>query len=267
VTADRRLRIATFNAGIHPEWFPHVPERRSALIDELSALPADVVVLQEVWLAEDRRRVVDGVRYPHVVEADPLPSRPGGWAADGACGQVVLSRLPLESARVVELPGSLVRRAAVMARVGGVTLVATHLTADLAQAEHPEPGGWAGEHRSQVEVLLDLIEEIEGPVVLAGDLNCGPERGGLAPEFGASYHRLRAAFDANPYLDRADPRCTWCPDNPLVDHPQAAVIDHVLVSGRTPLAAERILDRPIPVDGGTTPLSDHYGVLVTLEAG
>ena len=41
MSGSRRLRVATFNAGIHPEWFPHVEARRSALIDRLASLPAD----------------------------------------------------------------------------------------------------------------------------------------------------------------------------------------------------------------------------------
>jgi endonuclease/exonuclease/phosphatase family metal-dependent hydrolase len=257
-----RLRVATFNAGIHPEWFPEVPQRRAALIDALAGLPADVVALQEVWLAEDRSLVGEG--FPHVVEADPLPVRPGGWAADGASGLMLLSRISPDSVRVVPLASSLVRRAVILTEIAGVTFLATHLTANLSHAEHPEPGGWAYEHRTQVEFILGLVEEIEGPVILAGDLNCGPERGHLAAEFGTSYDLLRGAFEANPLADRADPPCTWCPDNPMVDFPAAAVIDHVLVSGCSPLGAERIFDDPIPVEGGSSPLSDHYGVLVTL---
>jgi endonuclease/exonuclease/phosphatase family metal-dependent hydrolase len=263
---SERLRIVTFNAALHPDWFPFVPERRRALIEALAASAADVVALQEVWIAGDRRSIRDGAGFPFVVEPDPLPAAEGFWAAEGASGIMLLSHRRLRSVRILPLPSTLVRRALVVAELEGAvpaTVITTHLSADLRQAEHPDPGGWAAEHRRQVDVLVESAASIEGPVILAGDLNCGPARGSLKPELADSYAVLRGGFGVNPYLDQDDPACTWCPDNPLVAFPAPTVIDHVMASGLVPVAAERVFDGPLLVESGTisTRLSDHYGVL------
>lgn len=88
----------------------------------------------------------------------------------------------------------------------------------------------------------------------------------------ASCAGVPGAGFSNPYVERDDPPCTFCADNPLVggaDDDASVIIDHVLVCdlpGST--SAERILDEPITVDGPDGPtesrLSDHYGVVVEL---
>ena len=225
-----------------------------------------MVALQEVWTEPLRDRLGAGP-FPHVVTADPMPHDGEPWAAEGATGVMLLSHRALTDVRVLELAGTLVRRAIIVAGVGPVTLITTHLTAYLRNAEHPDPGGWPGETAAQGRRLVELAGEIPGPVVLAGDLNCGPATAGLVGEMEDAYHLIRAGFEVNPYLDGPDPECTWCPHNPMVTVGDHGVIDHVMATGLQPIGARRILDAPVTLpDGTATPLSDHYGVLVEFEA-
>jgi len=259
-----RLRIATFNAGLHPEWFPYVDERAALLTDALTGLEADVVALQEVW-TEPLQRLV-GSAYPHSVSADPLPPAAGAWAAGGATGVMLLSREPFDDVAVVELDGLLLRRAVLTVRIGSVTIMATHLTAYLRNAEHPDPLGWPGENQAQGRRVIELAAGVPGPLVLAGDLNCGPPGPGLIGEMEESYRTIRSAFELNPYLEGPAPQCTWCPGNPMVTVGDHGVIDHVMARGLRSAGSRRIFDRPVVLpDGTATPLSDHYGVLVEFE--
>jgi endonuclease/exonuclease/phosphatase family metal-dependent hydrolase len=61
------LALATFNAGLAPNFVPYATERVGPIVEALSALDADVVCLQEVWLPEDIEALVDGTKaaFPH----------------------------------------------------------------------------------------------------------------------------------------------------------------------------------------------------------
>ncbi len=255
------LRVATFNAGLHPDWFHHTDERAELLVEALAGLEADVVALQEVWTGPFRDRI--SVGWPGVaVAADPMPPDDRPWAAEGATGIMLLTRRQPDEIRVVELDGTLMRRAVIAVRIGPVVILTTHLAAYLRHAEHPDPAGWPGENLAQGRRILELTAEVSGPVVLAGDLNCGPSGPGLVAEMDASYQAIRSGFDTNPYLEQSAPPCTWCPDNPMVTVGDHGVIDHVMARGLRPAGTRRIFDEPVILpNGSATPLSDHYGVL------
>ena len=108
--------------------------------------------------------------------------------------------------------------------------------------------------------------------VLLGDMNCGPAiPPDIAGEFEDTFAKFGEAGLVSPYLALPAPPCTWCMDNPLTDSETSRVIDHVLLQGapaEVGAVAARILDDVISVEGenGTqeVPLSDHYGVAVTV---
>jgi endonuclease/exonuclease/phosphatase family metal-dependent hydrolase len=266
------VRVVTFNTGLLRGGVPYAAERAGPVAAAIAALDADVVSLQELWEDADRTAVIEAAagRFPHAVAADPLEPLPGDWGFAGNTGVAVISRLPILETAVISLESSIVRRVVLRAIVatgtGPVTILATHLTAWLRSVAHAAgPGGWSGEHRAQCERIADLARSIDGPVVLAGDLNCGPARGGV-PELPGSYGVLRAAFEFSPYADDPDSRCTWCAGNPLVHEEADTIIDHVMSSGIAPLRWERVLDRPLDLpDGSEGRVADHYGVAVDFE--
>jgi endonuclease/exonuclease/phosphatase family metal-dependent hydrolase len=264
------VRVVTFNAGLIEILIPHAVARRDLLAGALPALGADVLALQEVWEADDLEALTETLAPTHtVMAADPLPAVPGDWVQDGRCGVVLATSLPVMSVEVVPLESFLVRRAAIVADVetprGEVRVIATHLAADIPPVDHPGAGGWEGEHRAQVETVVDMAGD--GPVVLAGDLNCSPTLPGLRGEFEAGYTRLVEAFPRSVYVEQGEPMCTFCSSNPLQPYETSTLIDHVLAAGIDgPATARRILDEPVAIAGKEVRLSDHYGLETVFEA-
>ena len=267
------ITVATFNAGLLDGFIPHARGRAEAIADRLSSLDADLVALQEVWTEPDRERLAKASPLAHAIRADPLAGDPSGYAVEGATGIMLLSRWPFLATSIVALPSYFARRGAIVAEVdapaGPITVIATHLAADIRNVEHRDPTGWEGEHRKQVRQILRLTAEAAGPVILAGDLNCGPLRSDGHAEFLSNYEMLRAGFETSAFADDPASPCTWCADNPLVPFETSSILDHVMESGFTPLEWRRVLDEPVTVDGDDGPvrttLSDHYGVAVTLQ--
>ncbi|MDX1689506.1 MAG: endonuclease/exonuclease/phosphatase family protein [Acidimicrobiia bacterium] len=268
------IGVATYNTGLLDGFIPHAAGRRGAIAERLERLDADLVALQEVWSAPDRDVLTDASPLRHGTAADDHLDPEPGYALDGSTGLLLRSRWPLLTTSVVTLPSYFTRRAVVVAEVDGpvgpFTVLATHLAADIRNVEHPGAEGWAGEHRAHVQTVLRLAAEAAGPVILVGDLNCGPERAGRDPEFPENYDLLRSGFESSAYADDPEAPCTWCPDNPLVHFERATVLDHVMESGFHPVSWRRIFDRPVTVEGDEgatlTTLSDHYGVLVRLRS-
>lgn len=118
----------------------------------------------------------------------------------------------------------------------------------------------------------ELLERLptDRPLVLAGDLNSGPE---LSP---AAYDRLTRSFtDTHTALEVESPGGTCCHDADLrnEDAQLASRIDAILYrGGLEPTAIQRVGTDPadravIERDGETIPLwpSDHAGVVATFE--
>lgn len=84
---------------------------------------------------------------------------------NGTLGQAVLSRVPIESARVIELPTYVNRCAALVVtlRVAGkpVTIYAVHLTDQLA----------TDQRLRQIRPVLEDARDLPTPVIIAGDFN------------------------------------------------------------------------------------------------
>ncbi len=199
----------------------------------------------------------------------------GYFAYGGSNGLMLLSRKPLGSPAVFDLSeqSTLNRRAVLKATAtlqNGVEVVVgcAHLAADLTKTA-PYPGKyatWGDENRAQAEAVLRHFDDVEQPVVLAGDFNCSllALTHGVMEELAGSCR----AFEAHGYADAADafdPRCTFCDDNPLAGVTQSERLDHIFVRDLKAISAERIIDRVFDLPdefAGTSriPLSDHYAV-------
>src|SRR5262249_34754498 len=135
-----------------------------------------------------------------------------GCAGQWACSLALLSRLPLESAGVGHIGSG--KLAFVWARLGGVTVIGTHLV-------RPTRDPWR--HPQQMAELVEFIGRIPGPVTLPGDLTPTPGS--------SSYRTLRRGAGLLP-TRRLTP--TW-PAWPLA-FPQLA-LDHIFVSSELSVSA------------------------------
>ena len=192
------------------------------------ALDADVLALQEV----DRRALRSGL----CDQAAVIGAGTGlhhefattlGLGPFGRYGLALLTRHRPDSVEVFDLPDSAERRVAIIAemtvrdtRVNPLTIVSTHLQND------------EGVAAGQLDVLLDRLERCPGPVLLLGDLNCGPEL--VEPRLNA--HGFVAA-QGPPTFPARDPRrrIDWIAGRGVTL--RAALAVHVTASDHLPLVA------------------------------
>ncbi len=196
----------------------------------------DVLVTEETTPEAYERLIAAGARDTFAHQA--------GSAAPGASGTLVLSRLPVveEAAVPVTLGGHRVR-------VGGehpFTLLAIHTAQPL-----NSPGLWRTDHVS----LRRAVAEVDGPMVLTGDLNATLDHRQMRDLLGDGL--VDAARQSN-----AGWQPTW-PSDPDVAHGLPGgigliAIDHVLVRGG-----------PAAVGTSTSRVSgtDHRALVARLSLG
>jgi endonuclease/exonuclease/phosphatase family metal-dependent hydrolase len=170
-------------------------------------------------------------------------------AYGGSFGTCLFSRTPLTHTGALVYPSTLNARGAIHARTSGLHVFATHVS----------PG--SSDQGLQYEALVEWIAvraPAPAPAIVLGDLNTSA---------GSSLFRmLTDAGFREP--DTVDTRGTWGSGLATGSAGDATWrIDHILtrdVPGYT--SSQRILDAPVTLDDGTrTTLSDHCGVLVTIE--
>jgi endonuclease/exonuclease/phosphatase family metal-dependent hydrolase len=196
-------------------------------------------------------------------EAQPTPASPAGYgglvAYGGSFGTGLLSRVALRDRATLVFDATINARGALHARIsvgpisasGDLDVIATHLS----------PGG--AEQEPQVVRLLAWIDEVAGarPAVLLGDLNVTPGS--------RLYRQLLDAGFREP--DRNDARATYGHGLETGRGTHAGwKLDHVLVRNvGARVVSERILDTPLSIATKAgrvdTTLSDHFGVLATLD--
>ena len=161
------LRIATFNVKHGDDGHGGVDLRR--LGAACAGLSADVLAVQEVDRFARRAGFRDEMRV--IARATGLEAVFGEAARKRwrRYGNVLLARGPIRDVEVIALPrpGNGEQRVAIVARVAvnGVDMAvgATHLSFRR------------GEGAPQLDVLIDALARREGPRVLLGDLNLGPD--------------------------------------------------------------------------------------------
>lgn len=163
--------------AVAPQWFPGGPEPEAdapvvrlysanlwarnadveSILTSIRAADADVVVLIELGDAPARRLDDILAGYPHRV-ATPRIDRPTGPARS-----VIASRFPLTAIR--DRPDGLhAVGASVRTPLGLTHIVGVHLT-------RPWPFQEQWGQISQTMALQEVIEALDGPVVVAGDFN------------------------------------------------------------------------------------------------
>lgn len=244
------LRIATVNTRcLVDDW----ERRKPILVDELAALRPDVIAIQEICRGDGEDslgQLLDGLEASTGVAYSSARAETHLAWDEFQEGIALASRLPLRVEAVLALPEGAFGRKAIVARIdselGPVTFAATHLSYGDQEAVRV----------SQLAAIRDAIEIYHRPddlVVVAGDLNEGPE--------GAA---VGATLEAG-YLD------TWAehhPGDPGLTHPAdapTARIDHILVDRSSSPAVQVVgVEHFLTTEVGGVRASDHLGVWADL---
>ena len=301
---SQRYTVLTYNTGLlrvlGNDMVPVVPARARLVARELAAFVAaatpDIILLEEAWKNSTASAIAKALTPLGYTSIRPRGCNPFCLGS----GLLVLLREPLrvvdwDFAAFTKRPGlEVVSAKGVFTSVvedpaaGGArfALVGTHMTAlDTIDGE-PKDKGQLDAFLSQAAQVVAALDSVSGggtlPVILLGDFNVGP---GYAT---AGYKAIAGAggiAEAGEQLFPGSPLITWDPANPLVSlgrYPlePAAKIDHVFLrSGASRTwqvqSARRVLDQPVESLTVTapkssqalaSPLSDHYGFLVEVEA-
>ena len=102
----------------------------------------------------------------------------GSLSYGGHNGLLLLSREELRNPGFELLPSFLVQRGWLWAEVAGTTVACTHLATGLPVEYAGEFESYEDEQAGQLGLILAGLADAEGPVVLLGDMNNGPEKGG-----------------------------------------------------------------------------------------
>jgi len=193
-------------------------------------------------------------------------------------GLILLSKLELRDTDHIVLDSTFNKRLALFARITNdagkdVALVCTHLTPGWDDVPYTgDFGSWIDEQAHQIDQIATYIEEntSEGEmIVLMGDMNNGPDvPPGITGDLPDNYQLFIDAGFSDPYAESDDAVCTFCSENPiLADDRDDVLIDHVFFMN-FPSSAKyegmRILDEIHTVGSVDTPLSDHYGLSVSV---
>ncbi len=218
--SDPDLRVTTYNVY-------RANDRPEPLADIVSLRSPDILVLQELTpaLAQETEAMRD--QYPFQLHSDPP------WVA-------ILSRLPFEASRIVEVPSAGGERSVLEVRVayedGLVTIYGLHAIGPST------PGGFQS-RGSQFEAVRELVGSSSDPVIVAGDFNATV----LSRPFGA----LLGDTGARTAISGRREAPTW----PSWAGPLGLRVDHILV---------RDLE-VCSVLVGPTAGSDHQAVTVDLR--
>ena len=267
-----RVRIATWNLwGRYGPWEARLP----VIAENLSAINADILALQEVWEDDERSQARELAAALGLTE----PVYAANLERDGfRSGNAILSRWPITRAEVRTLPrqganGAIddegEERLCVFAEIdgprGAIQMFCAHLS-------------WSDDHsairQEQVAEICRFVREKRPrsfPAVLCGDLNADPasdEIRTLTGRVAAPVPRVvfRDAWEA---AGKQEPGYTWSNDNPfaaasldlerridhvMVGHPKLGGVGHVR---GVHLAGD------VPVDGMWG--SDHLAVVAELR--
>ena len=216
------LRIATFNVKHGDDGNGGVDLRR--LGAACAGLSADVLAVQEVDRFARRTGYRDEMRT--IARATGLEAVFGEAARRRwrSYGNALLARGPIRDVEVIKLPrpSEGEQRVAIVARVAvkGVEMAvgATHLSFRR------------GEGAPQLAVLIDALAERDGPRVLLGDLNLGPEV--VEPALLAAGYQVAptgATFPAGAPRTRIDFVAVWGLKVVSASTPAPGVSDHLPV--------------------------------------
>lgn len=256
------LRIVSLNLLHGFPRFEDLVTRLDVFVDQVQALDADIILLQEVpW----NRSTPNAASYLAArLGMNYLYFRANGnrQAISFEEGEAILSRFPLKSPVYLELrpragffEHRVVLGAEVETHIGDISVFVTHLT-----------NGEPGTNSDQVNSLLEHVQAHgKLPKVIAGDFNAGPSSSQIK-------ELTRSWTDAFNAVSPEHDGFTCC----IVDlhdpnqQPDKR-IDYVFLGGDAAdefdlLDAQLVFDQPVRLEDGWLWVSDHVGLMVTLGA-
>lgn len=254
---------------------PHIGRRLDAAPALLQASGADIILLQEVFTARCRDVLLEAMRdsHPHAFWRDGANSLMGN-------GLLILSRWPIDGGQFIPfadkhpLAQSVWQRGVLTAElqvpgIGALRVTNVHLSPDPPFIA-PDRAPTRAYRAREIECLLAAAAGASGDTILAGDFNTSPE---ICPD---DYRSIveRGYRDVIADIHGTQGMSTFERGNPLVrvgryrNWPDQRA-DHILLKAGTrlkPLNARIVFREPLSHPQGPAgfPLSDHYGVQVTL---
>ena len=278
------LRFITLNTGLYRfgtlNWpiyapVPHAADRLPALAKALSESQADIIALQEIFTAGD-------INYLHEELGSSYHclcnQRTTGWVEGGV---VVFSKYPAASVSFYNWKSDVLLEKVFGAK--GFQHVELSLPNDaplhLINLHAVAGGFWDPESDSvetvrhqQFEEVLDVTKTAQPhPTVVLGDFNAGPKVSEC------NYQQFLEAGFRDCFSDTDEPAYTWDPKNALIGEgphkdcpPQR--IDHIFAQNIRDVSDSQIcFDEPVLKTKSQSdqmiPISDHYGLMSTLELG
>ncbi|XP_076107676.1 uncharacterized protein LOC143075959 isoform X1 [Mytilus galloprovincialis] len=202
---------------------------------------------------------------------NPPPSRK--FNAMNLPGLALFSKLPLTQRKTQNLlPGvkRLVPRWVLSAEVEKMGKIAcTHLTAGLSitYVDPIVPPLFSSFEEENLNNTFQILEyfKTEKQLILMGDFNQSPLRAHIASSHADNYKEFMANGFSDPYVDHIG-LPTLVPGNIFANNlNRNRILDHIFSKGFNFQSSERVFDKFIDVNGQSIPLSDHFGVSVTLQ--
>ncbi len=274
------MRILTLNTGLlgflggRVEGVPHLKARSQALTEQLLSMDADLILLQEVYLLEHRRRFVAELSevYPWAAYRNRRH-----WIRFES-SLMAFSRVPMEAVlhpfrtaprheKVFDPKGYLVCRIS-SEQSGPLTVFNVHTTAGGLWS-HPEHARIESIRSKQLAEMLGAADQESGTTILAGDFNAGP---GVSLDNFTSMEK--AGFvSVHDHMHGTPSDVTWDPANRLnKDGPHRMCprqrIDHIFVR-RSDINSRMVVPTRsgVCLDAETVVLSGREACTVSDHAG
>jgi len=266
--AAAHLRIATLNTWGAP-YARHRRARMQAIAGQLLAMTLDAVCLQEIFLPQDRRMLMEATAeaYPHQV-----------YFASSAIGSglLILSRYPVQRQAFhrYSLAGKPQRLqhgdyyvqkgiglAVLETPLGSLALFNTHTHAQYLPDEDNEYAAFTGGNLYEAAQFIQA-QALGLPVVLCGDLNVTPNQVGYA-----LLSKVYGLVDAYAALHPGEMGYTFRRDNPYVGGNVDQRLDYVFLRDVQAESTDIAFDERLIGECGALALSDHVGLVAELRLG
>lgn len=250
----------------------HVDKRMEELAIQIRKNNADLVCLQELFHSDYQRRFYSLLRplYPYITGiASP------GFKLRLGNELIILSKYPVTDEKLHRFKHATLEERLFTSKgiysvqintpdTGKIQIVNFHMTAGGTR-QHPEHHSMESIRSNQIRQLLGILKT-DMPVILAGDLNAGPEVSTY------NYEQILNAGFIDAFVESGGTGVTWDPHNPLVanhreNHLPPQRIDHVFLNGAAlklfkPDKGRIVFNNPCIYisDTYTIPVSDHYGI-------
>lgn len=185
-------------------------------------------------------------------------------------GLLLLSSRPLRHVHVtrfVEKKKLFIPRAFIHAEVEGIgTVACTHTSANLGPVYFEDLDkctNWREQNLDEARTLVQTQAHAHNAVIM-GDLNSSPAvpEADVSSDFNDALDYITGQGYTPSYTERTG-ICTWCRYNPLSEASRYLILDHILTKNLTVVGTRRVFDDILNEE--TCPLSDHFGIEITLQ--